>query len=353
MIQLTGLSAIHRMTDATGILQHSRFNVPARNHGYCIDDNARALLLMSSADDLPIEDRNRFGRIFASFVDQAWNPDTQSFRNFMRYDRSWAEESGSDDSNGRTIWALGTTEAFHPDPLMRRWAATLIDETLTAIGQWSSPRARAFIILGLVQAATHRSDNQKLKSEIRAQADHLHSLLEQQKTNGCNWFEASLAYDNSRLSEALMRAGNYLAEEKYSKAGADTLKWLCSRQIRIDEDIQYFSPIATSDFGVEIARSVERGTFDQQPLEAAATIDACIAAAVGSRDRCWFDYGNLAFEWFTGKNYHRIPLALETSGECFDGLNCDGLNLNQGTESILAWQMAIRNIGRLRALDNG
>src|SRR5690242_6056283 len=142
------LTAIERMSDATGILQHAIYSVPDRRHGYCIDDNARALMLVTQMADLAEELRDTWTTIYASFVQHAWNPDTRRFRNFMNYDRSWCEDAGSEDSNGRTLWALGVVARDAGIVKHRAWAGSMFDLTAELAFDLGSPRAQAFAMLG-------------------------------------------------------------------------------------------------------------------------------------------------------------------------------------------------------------
>src|SRR5256714_8637531 len=138
------------MCDSTGLLQHAVHSVPDRSHGYCIDDNARALILACALGN-PGEPRlsEKITARFASFIQHAWNPDTRRFRNFMSFDRRWLEEQGSEDSHGRTLWALAECARKDTDPSRRRWAAALFNTALPAVEEFSSPRAWAFSLLGL------------------------------------------------------------------------------------------------------------------------------------------------------------------------------------------------------------
>src|SRR6266705_2297879 len=138
------------LCDSTGMLQHAVHCVPDRAHGYCVDDNARALLLSVALANCGERQLSRtITSRFAAFIQHAWNPDTRRFRNFMSYDRRWLEESGSEDSHGRTLWALAEYAREDTDPSRRRWAAALFRTALPAVQEFSSPRAWAFTLLGL------------------------------------------------------------------------------------------------------------------------------------------------------------------------------------------------------------
>ena len=147
-LAVPGLGAVRTLSDATGILQHSIGIVPDRDHGYCLDDNARALILTNLAEGLRPSEREAMALPYASFVQHAWNGEAGAFRNFMRFDRGWCEEAGSDDSNGRAIWALGHTARHGPNGSLRDWAAALYERALPFTDGLKCPRAIAFAMLG-------------------------------------------------------------------------------------------------------------------------------------------------------------------------------------------------------------
>jgi hypothetical protein len=322
---------IERMTDDVGMFQHSVFGVADRAHGYCIDDNARGLLLMSIADDLPIATRQDFAHRYASFVQHAWNGDERRFRNFMGYNRQWLEHTGSEDSNGRTLWALGVAASAAPTTALRDWAAKLYDETVMSVGALSSPRARAFAMLGAAHMAAVRPGN----------ATILKALLDASSRPDWAWFEIVLSYDNSRLPEALIRAGQVLGDDAVARAGVDALDWIATQTTGHDG---MFQPVGTDSFGKPYA---EPALFDQQPLEAWAMIDACAAAWDATADVIWIERAQAAHDWFLGHNTLGVALIDPESGECGDGINPYAANKNNGAESVIAWQLARRGFIRL------
>ena len=196
------------MCDGTGMLQHAVYSVPDRAHGYCVDDNARALLfssaLASSSEDcLPETLTARF----AAFVQHAWNPDNRRFRNFMGYNRCWLEPAGSEDSHGRTLWALAECARKDTDPSRRRWAAALFKTALPVVEDFSSPRAWAFTLLGLDAYCTLVGGDRFANRLRRLMADQLMAKLSAEKAKDWFWFEDVLAYDNARLPQALIQTG--------------------------------------------------------------------------------------------------------------------------------------------------
>jgi glycosyltransferase involved in cell wall biosynthesis len=328
------IAAVERMSDATGMLQHSIYSIPDRRHGYCIDDNARALMLMSAIPDLDPVQRDKWMTIYASFVQYAWNPDTRRFRNFMNFDRTWCEDVGSEDSNGRALWALGVTARDAADQKHRDWALALFDSTASMGLELGSLRAQAFAMLGAAAMLEAKPGHELARSILlRFPDDHL-ALLAEARRPEWQWFEIVLAYDNARLPQALLRAGQALGRRDLIDCGLQTLDWIVAKQTSPEGR---FRAVGTESFHRPYAEPLQ---FDQQPLEAQATVDACVAAFDVTGDQRWVQEVERAYGWYLGLNDLGLPLASTGDGGCFDGLMPNGLNRNQGAESILALQLA-------------
>lgn len=328
------LSAVERMSDSTGILQHAIYSVPDRRHGYCIDDNARALILMSRIEAVDDATRDRLTSLYAAFVQHGWNPEARRFRNFMNFDRSWCEDVGSEDSNGRTIWALGVTARDARAQKHRDWASALFDHSASIALDLGSPRAHAFAMLGAAAMIEAHPGHALSNAILTRFGDELIALLDAARRPEWQWFEIVLAYDNARLPEALLRAGKVLGRADFTAVGLETLEWIVARQTSPEGR---FRAVGTESFGRPYADPLP---FDQQPLEAQATIEACIAAHDATGDARWVDAAIRAYRWYLGANDLDLPLASAQDGGCFDGLMPTGLNRNQGAESILALQLA-------------
>jgi len=329
------LEHLGAMSDDTGLFQHANHSVPDRLHGYCVDDNARALLV-ASALNAPGEEQMAealCGR-YAAFVQHAWNPERRRFRNFMGYDRRWLEEEGSEDSHGRTLWALGECARNDANPARRKWAAALFNEALGVVEEFSSPRAWAFTLLGVdaFGAAASKPDVARLRHRL---AEQLMSLLSSVETPDWVWFEKSLSYENARLPQALIVTGAATSVPSYTAAGLRSLAWLMALQTNA---AGCFRPVGSHGFGEELAPP---RAFDQQPLEAAATISACRAAWRADPDIGWRSDALRAFNWFLGSNDLSIPLADTETGSCSDGLHPDRANENRGGESVVSWLLAL------------
>ena len=329
------LNAINRMTDAVGMIQHAVYSVPDRNHGYCIDDNVRALMLMVRRGD---ETATALATIFAAFIQHGWNADRRRFRNFMGFDRRWLEEFGSEDSNGRTIWALGYAAAHSPWQSLKDWASRLFDQVAPIALEFEAPRARAFAALGGHELLGYRPDHDLARQLLDQSGRQLTDLHRLNSRDDWNWFEPSLTYDNARLCEALIRAGRSLDDRAMVKLGLSTLEWLVEQQ---SSPRGMFRPVGCKGFCRPYAPPL---AFDQQPLEATATIDAAVAACEADPEGSWGDVAWTAFSWFFGNNDAGMPLADVAEGGCFDGLMATGINRNQGAESILSLHLAAQTM---------
>ena len=325
--------AVIRQSDLTGILQHSRFSIPDRRHGYCIDDNARALILACRCN-ADIVQRDRWMAVYASFVDHAWNPNTCRFRNFMDFSGQWLEDSGSNDSNGRAIWALGVAAASAPTEGVRDWARNLFGDVIDHLAGVDSPRAKAFKILGSVAMQSSLPDHRELLSYIADWGEVLMRLYRDIQRDDWRWFEPVLAYDNARIPEALIRSGILLRREEFVQVGLESLAWLNAIQT---SSKGVFSAIGSDSFNRPFAHPLPH---DQQPVEAAAMVDACDAAFIATGEPVWQDRTLNAYRWFLGKNEHGLAVGNIETGACFDALTPTGVNLNQGAESVLAFQLA-------------
>jgi glycosyltransferase involved in cell wall biosynthesis len=333
------------LCDDTGLFQHALHCVPDRSHGYCIDDNARAMLV-ACALGKPGEHSlsEPLTRRFASFIEHAWNRDTKRFRNFMGFDRRWLEDLGSEDSHGRALWALGECANSGPNPSLQRWAASLFVEALPAVESFRSPRAWSFTLLGLdayCAAVAEDSGARRLRGLL---ASRLIAILAAVETRDWQWFEDGLAYDNARLPQALIVTGRSTGTPAYVSAGLRSLRWLMTLQTT---PTGLFRPIGSQSFG---ARRTPPLPFDQQPLEATASISACLAAWRSDGDPAWKSEATRAFAWFFGGNDLAVTLVDLETGSCCDGLHPDRANENRGGESVVSYLLSLAEMRQLARL---
>lgn len=340
------LDHLRAMTDDTGLFQHAIHSVPDRAHGYCVDDNARGLLLTTAlvrVGETAAEERMTSS--FAAFVQHAWNPDTRRFRNFMSYDRRWLEPQGSEDSHGRTLWALGAVARFDNSGPRRRWAASLFAQALPIVESFGSPRAWTFTLLGLDDYCDAMPSDE-LAARLRVGlADRLLALVRQVETPDWVWFEEGLAYDNARFCEAMLRTGTATGNLAVVDAGLRSLRWLTAQQT---SPAGLFRPVGSDGF--QDVRQPPR-PFDQQPVEAAATIAACSAAFALTGEARWRACAGRAFAWFRGSNDLSLPLVDIETGSCRDGLHADRPNENRGGESALSYLLGLADMRLLERMD--
>jgi len=324
------------MTDDTGVFQHAVYATPNRDHGYCTDDNARALMVTAMHWDqthdeatLPLIQR------YLAFLAHAMDAKTGRFRNFMDYNRAWGEMHGSEDSHARALWALGIGVAFCPYESMIALASRLFHEGLACVESFSSPRAWAFTISG-IQAYLRRFGGDSEVRRRRAQlSERLLTHFTSTMTEDWPWCEDVVTYANAKLPHALLMSGKWMNRPDMIEVGKKALRWLL--EVQTGEG-GILSIIGTDGW---FPRSGRRAQFDQQPIEAHALIDACIEAYHVTREDDWIGQAQRAFNWFLGDNDLRKPLYDFTTGGCRDGLHADRVNENQGAESTLAWLMSL------------
>ncbi len=341
------LTHLRRMTDDTGILQHARFTVPNRAHGYCVDDNARALMVIVRAHDLDRTNKSlaELSSVYLSFLDDAFDPDTARFRNFMSYDRRWLESVGSEDAHGRAVWALGVTSAWGTNPGQVALADKLFRDALPALNGFSDSRAISYPILGLQAYLGRHENDEGLRDLMHSLGHRLLARFKEYASDDWRWHESELAYDNGRLPEALMACGRTLQDEELIETGIRVLEWL--RDIQLDPDGGWFTPVGNRGWYAKAGRKAQ---FDQQPVEAAAMIGACIEAYQCTQNVEWTQLALTCFNWYLGTNDLQLSLFDHASGGCRDGLMSDGVNENQGAESTLSYLSSLIALFNLRGL---
>jgi hypothetical protein len=317
---------LHRMTDHVGVWEHARFTTPRPEHGYCTDDNARSLILISRQPD-PSADLVGLARVYFRFVADAALPEG-GFHNRRGADESWGDEIGSDDSQGRAIWSLGTAARLGPEEWMRNRALELFDRQQGFASR--SPRANAFAILGASEVLTGDPGHVPARKAMTQWAGQLHVLDDPEWP----WPEPRLAYDNARIPEALIAAGSILGHYNLLEAGLHLLDWLMA--IETWDSHYSFTPVGGW------ARGEARPGYDQQPVETAAMADACSRAWLLTGDEKWRDGVVRAARWLVGDNDGEVILYDFETGGCCDGLTPSGPNLNQGAESTISALSALQ-----------
>ncbi|MEX2573647.1 MAG: glycosyltransferase family 4 protein [Balneolaceae bacterium] len=338
------------LTDDTGLLQHASYTVANRDHGYCTDDNARALIVAAMARKIPQTNTSRLDELchrYLSFLLHALDSGSGRFRNFMAYDRRWTEQVGSEDSHGRAIWALGLAVSLLEQYQQTQLASTCFAKSIKAAGAFQSPRAIAFTLIGMDSYLNVYPGHSEARRSFKKLAERLFDLFTENAVDGWPWPEDMLTYANGKLPHALLLAGQRLKRDDMVQAGLKSLKWLLDIQTGQDHAGQdYLVPVGNQGW---YTRGSKKARFDQQPIEANALIEACIAAFQVNRDRYWLDQATMCFRWYLGQNDLHLPLYDVKTGGCRDGLESDGVNQNEGAESTLSWMLSLAALHLLSA----
>ena len=337
------LDHLRRMSDSTGMIQHAIHTVPDRRHGYCVDDNARALIGTVLMEDLEMDrpELRRLADTYASFIQYAFHRGNRRFNNFMSFERQWLDDGGSEDSHGRALWALGTCVGRSKHPDIQAWAVQLFEQALPPMLEMTSPRAWAFALLGIYEYFRRLSGDRAVANVRDVLTEKLTDLYDRASSDDWPWFEDSLSYDNARLSQVMILSGRWANNPRAFEIGLRSLRWLVGIQKSPEG---HFRPIGSAGF---YTRGGWRADFDQQPVEAQATISACLEAYRDTDDPVWHEEARIAFEWFLGRNDLGLPLYDAKSGGCCDGLHTDRVNQNQGAESTLAYLLSLCEMERM------
>jgi glycosyltransferase involved in cell wall biosynthesis len=349
------LNHVNALTDDTGMIQHAIFTIPNRAEGYATDDNARALIFTVLLEQLNNEQPGRdpinksesvnpdWAFRYLAFLEHAFNAKKKRFRNFLGFDRRWMEEQGSEDSHARSLWALGNVLGRSTNHGLRGAAGRLFEYSLPAVVDFHSPRACAYAVLGLheyLHAYPGDRDAQRVRFAL---AQRLLDMYLSIQRPDWKWFENVVAYGNARLSQAMLLAGSACGDERMLSAGVDSLNWLMETQNCATNG--HFVPVGSQGF---YRQGGEPARFDQQPIEAAGAVSACLQAYRVTSDHRWRNSAWSAFNWFLGDNDLQLPLYDSVSGGCRDGLHPDRANQNQGAESTLSFLMALLEMRSLQ-----
>ncbi|HSG43879.1 MAG TPA: glycosyltransferase family 4 protein [Anaerolineales bacterium] len=331
------LDHLRHITDDTGIFQHAIFTIPNYREGYTTDDNARALLVSALLEEVGNTDAVDLANRYLAFTWYAFNTETRRFRNFMDYQRNWLEESGSDDSHGRALWALGTVIGRSNTPALQNMAGRIFQQSLLAILETTSPRAWAFALIGIHEYLVRFAGDRRVSQVQEELAERLLKLYQHNRKDGWYWFEDKLTYCNAAFAHAMLLCGQSIPNVEMTEAGLESLGWLADLQ-KTESGDGHFVPIGSNGF---YPMDGERARFDQQPVEAQGMVSACLVAFRITGRKSWQRKARRAFEWFLGRNDLHTSVYDPSTGGCRDGLHPDRPNENQGAESTLAFLQSL------------
>jgi len=327
------LCGIELFTDETGILQHSKYGVIDRRHGYCTDDNARALIAAVRHHQLYGGDESlHLAKRYLEFL-LFMHVDGAGFHNLLSYDRRYLDEEGTEDSIGHALWATGCTINSRAPRMLKQLSRLLFDESLPTAREFTSPRGNAFTLLGLCEYSKAHPLDSNLRKDIVTFASFLVDRYSDNAEPGWKWFEEYVTYANPRLPQALLEAGNLLGDESFLRIGKESLDFLVETQFTDG----VFHPIGTKGW---YRKGGERAYYDQQPIEASCMAEACITAHRALVEERYVDYAHKAFQWFHGNNSSSLMLLDKENYTCYDGLTPEGLNQNKGAESTISYLLA-------------
>jgi len=338
------LSHLMRLTDQTGILQHAKYGIPNFREGYCIDDNARALML-----SLMVYQRYKSPEVlklltvYMSFIHYMQRPDGQ-FRNFLAYNLNFLDEIGSEDAFGRTVWSLGMLIRHAPNSACREMGIEIFHAAVPHFRGLTYLRGIANTVVGVCNYLFSFPTDEPMLELLSELSEKLLGAYRDQRTEDWKWFEPTMLYDNAILPLALLSAHEVTGDPALKETGLESLGFLA--EICFPDG--WFSPVGNRGWypkGGEVPR------FDQQAIETMATVLAADQAFKISGAGLWQQRMHQCYRWFLGANDLHIPLFDHQTGGCCDGLEASGVNRNQGAESTLAYW--ISHMAVLRNLDAG
>ncbi|MDY0200883.1 MAG: glycosyltransferase family 4 protein [Bacteroidales bacterium] len=328
---------IKRLTDDTGIIQHAKFGIPNRKEGYCLDDNSRALLMALMTYKIKKDSSAlTLCPIYLSYIHHMQNHDG-TFRNFLGYNRDFLDEVGSEDSFGRTIWAIGYMLNNAPNASYYQIGRLLFDEAVPNFEKLKSIRSIANTIIGVCHYLRGNMSDEVMIERLK---NLTHTLIDHYKANsrdGWNWYEALLAYDNAILPLAMLHASEILNDDEVKKIAFDSMDFLIAHTMK-DE---YLSIIGNEEW---FKKDGDRSVFAQQPIDAMGMVLMFRQAYNITNDKDYLRKLFKSFKWFLGENDLRMNLFNHETQGCFDGLEHYGVNQNQGAESTLAYLISHLNV---------
>jgi len=329
------LNHLKTMTDDFALLQHARYTIPNYRHGYCVDDNARAIVvatkfyrLMNSDEALALL------RKYLAFLMYAQREDGR-FRNFFSVTKKSLDEVGSDDCQGRALWGLGYAIAYGPD-----FYGTVTYDTFYQLLPHIDKvclRGTAYSLLGLYYYLIRYPDHQEVLTIMKRLADKMVDDFKENTDETWSWFEDELTYGNGLLPVSMWVSYYSLKQDKYREVAEKASSFLIENSLREG----HLSPIGCNGW---YKKGENRAQYDQQPIDTLWMVELGKFAYRFTQDESYLELMKTSFDWFLGDNDKETPVYDRVTGGCFDGLNPRGTNINQGAESTLSAVLSLLSI---------
>jgi glycosyltransferase involved in cell wall biosynthesis len=332
------LDHLTRLTDDTGVIQHASFGIPERRSGYSTDDVARALVVslmhyQQFADDTA----QRLATAYLSFIQFA-QMSSGRFHNFMNYERRFIDDVGSEDTQGRALWGLGTAVMIGHTEGARALARELFEKGIFKL-KLTHPRSLAYAICGQHAFLQRYDGAARVRRKLEAFAGRLAGIYERSSSEKWSWFGEELTYANARMPQAMLLAAEVTGEERFLTIGINSLEFLLSQTFR---DGQFDFPGNRGWY----QRKRSRAIFGQQPIEAGYMAEALMTAANLTREPRYLKLATAAVEWLLGRNRLGVPLYDLGTGSCSDGLDSRGPSMNQGAESVICCLLGLLSVSQ-------
>jgi len=336
------LDHIKRLTDDTGIIQHAKYGIPNLKEGYCLDDNSRALLMALMSYN---QNKDAYAldciRIYLSYI-HYMQTKKGSFRNFLTFNRMFIDEEGSEDSFGRTVWALGYLVHRAPNVSYREFGKELFEISGNYFDQLTHLRGIANTIIGMSYYLKNYPSDENMMQKLKSMTKTLSDAYKKNSSKDWRWFELQLTYDNAILPLSLLHAVELTGDSSVKEIALESMQFL--EEVTMNKG--YLSLVGSKGW---YPKGGKRAVFDQQAIDAMASVRLFYQAYKVTKDPEYIEKMFSSYLWFLGENELRIPLYdYETKG-CCDGLESSGVNRNQGAESTLAY--LISHLTVLNALE--
>jgi glycosyltransferase involved in cell wall biosynthesis len=325
------LAHIQRLTDDTGIVQHAKYGIPNLKEGYCLDDNSRALIMAILAYQ---QNKSKIALellpVYLSYIQYMQNEDG-SFRNFLSFTREYLDEIGSEDSFGRTIWALGYLINNAPNNSYREFARELFGKSVPHFKKLNHLRGIGNTMIGLSSYLKAHPGDEHINEQFEQLAIPLKEAYRRNRDSEWHWFEEKMTYDNAILPLALLCHYEKTKDRESLEIALESMEFLSEKTLING----YLNPVGND--GWLFKEGEDMALYDQQAIETMAMVLLYFKAYEITQDLNYIKQVHLCYQWFLGENSLRLPLFDHETKGCGDGLQPHGVNRNQGAESTLAY----------------